>query len=314
MASQNLTTQNNSYYGPTGQNSPVSAYRAGGGNPYSTGWSNYFQGYQGGNGYTPTVMPLLASPTQQQQPLNDQTALARLQGLSGQLDSESTGQSDGVIGVEDLNKALDDTSGKYSEEDKAVIRYMLDNQNGLRGRLDSFDGKGDGTFSVDTINKVVANPNAQPDKPLDQKMSNTEAFITLKEHLDGPLDDGKMDREELFRLKDDPNVSAEVRAAAKKIFENEELFKMADTGGDDDKYDGVIGSKDLDTASRRSDLDKIGVSTSSTSSTAQPVVQNTYQPVNTGNYNMDYYYNSVYGSALGPATDIYRQAMAPPAA
>lgn len=241
--------------------------------------------------------------------MNDTTALARFQGVAGEVDKGASGAADGKVSVEDLKKAMEDTSGKYSKEDKEAIKYLLDNQNGLRGRLDQFDSAGDGSFNVDTVNKVVANPNAQPDLPLDKKMSNSDAFRTLKDYMDSKFM-GKMDREELSRLKDDPNASPEVKAAAKKILENETLFKLADTGGDDDDYDGVIGTKDLDRALNTSNLDTV-TGTTPPPSGSSPVVQGggySLYPTNTGNPNMDYY-GSLYNNILGPANATYQQAM-----
>lgn len=247
-----------------------------------------------------------------QQPLNDMTALARIQAISGELDKQTVGEIDENIGVQDLKSALEDDSGKYSKDDKEAIRYFLENKNGLRGRLDSFDGNGDGLFRTDTINKVVANPNAQPEKTAEQKMSNTEAIRTLKDYLQNRWKKG-VDREELSRMQNDEKLSENERLMAKKLLKNEELFKAGDTGKDkDDNYDGFISYKDCDKLLNRSDLDKIGNGGSGGyPGSGQPVVQggySSYPPANTGNYNLDYYYNSVFGGSLGPAADIFRNA------
>lgn len=281
--------------------------------------SGYFQGYQGVNtdgfagGYG--LHQSVPASTSSQQPLNDMTALARIQNISNELDQQSTGQTDGTIALGDLKQALEDKSGKYSKEDKEAIQYLMDNQNGMRGRLDSFDGKADAMMTVDSINKLVANPNAQPEKEKtpEQKMTNTEAMRIYKDYLGSHMMKG-MDREKLSRMAESDKVSEEERTAFKKLLNNKELFDAADTGRDkNDHYDGHISIQDADKLLNRSDLDQIGVSGNkgNSGSTGQPVIQtgmSSYPLVSTGNPNLDYYYNNIFGSAVGPAADAYRQA------
>ncbi|WP_373531600.1 hypothetical protein [Vampirovibrio sp.] len=275
--------------------------------------SQYFQPSKNQPGFTSNDLgSIMSAQTQQPQPLNDMTALARIQSVGAELDAQTTGEKDNKISIDDLRKAMEDTTEKYSKEDQEAIRYLLDNQNGLRGRLDQFDGKSDGLFTLETVNQVTANPNTQP-KP---KMSNTEAVITLKDHLRGQFKAG-LKREDLFRLQNDEKAPEAVREAAKKLLENEALFKAADTGRDDDgNYDGHISVEDLSKLANRSDVDKIGGGSSSTTTgglAGQSVVQNAYLPVSTGNPNADYYQNNVVNRALGPAIDAFRQANTPAA-
>lgn len=282
----------------------------------------YFQGHQSPNqdGYNSNYglygPQSSSSPPQPKMPLNDTTALARVQVIAGDLDKQVTGEADGNIDLQDLQKAVTDDSSKYTKEQKEAIQYLIDNQNGLRGRLDSFDGKGDSVIKVDTLNKVVANPNAQPEKTAEQKMTNTEAIRIYKDYLGGRRKKG-MDREEISRLAESDKLSEEERAAFKKLLSNKALFDAADTGRDKNgNYDGHISFQDADKLLNRSDLDQIGGGSGSGNGAGgyngQPVIQSgvsSYPPVSTGNSNLDYYYNNVFGSSVGPASDAYRQAM-----
>jgi hypothetical protein len=301
--------------------------------PYSTSFANpYFQGPPAYNGYTPSDTGIMDSTQSQpstqkaptpEPPLNDSVAVARLQVISSDVDTDK----DGKLSVEELRQAMQDKTGKYSKKDKAALQYLLDNQNGLRGRLDQFDGDADGSFAVDTLNQVVADPNAKPG----EEMSNTDALLILKGHLEslprlkwrdrdrgGKKDENRItgiSRDQLAALENDDSVSQEVRDAAKKILENEELFKAADTGSlNDGNYNGHISYQDVKLVLGRSNLDSIGRETSANTSSGQSVIQtsstpldSSYPPVSTGNANLDYYYNSVYNPVLVSATDIYRQ-------
>lgn len=330
-----ISSNQYNYYGSPDRSG---SYQQGGGSnaydPYNqdTVMEKYFGGYQGSNtdqynkpgnldpyltesssGYNQPQFGRNSQYETPQQPMNDMTALTRIQGISDELDKQAGGEANGDIEVTDLQSALDDKSDKYSKEDKKAIQYLLENQNGLRGRLDSFDGNGDGTFKTDTINKIVANPNAQPEKTPEQKMSNTEAIRILKDQYRFPWD--KIDREELSRMQNNEKLSPEERTMAKKLLQNEELFKAADMGRNKkgDEPDGIISPEDCDKLLNRSDLDKIGASSSGyNGNSGQPVIQgggnSSYPPVNTGNYNQDYYYNSVFGRSVGPAADIFRSA------
>lgn len=250
-------------------------------------------GYPPGPGYGP-----------QQPLLNDATALARIQSISGQLDAQVAGQADGLIDVNDLRSALDNKSGKYSKTDKEAIQYMLDNQSGLRGRADHFDGNDDGVFSVDTLNKLVANPKAQAVLPLDQKLTNTQALSSLqtfmKDHKWGSLDRNGLNHIAQY------GDTEEQKAAAKKLLNNEELFKAADTGRDNNgDYDNKISYDDIGSLILRPNVDKIGASTTSTT---PPPGSAPYTPMYSGNYYADAYYNNMYASTLGPATSLYQSA------
>lgn len=314
MTSPNVNNQYNYFAQP-------SSFGLGAQQPYglNSGLGNadlsaYFGGYpstrqDGFNGLSPLGFNAASSPIPQQSsasaqaatlPLNDGTALAKLQGIAGKLDAQSAGAADQKISVGDLESALNDNSGKYSADEKKVIQYLLDNTNGTRGKLDHLDGSDDGTFSIDSLNKTVVNPNAQPP---DQAISNTDAIRNLKDFMD-KNHIGKLSRENLSRLANDSNQDEQLRNAAKKILHNEELFKVADDGGDGGGYDGTIGEKDLSTALRKSDLDSIGGSSSSSGaagSSAVPYSAPAYTPappVSTGNPNLDYYYNNVYNPLL----------------
>lgn len=317
----------NNQYGPYGaQQLYGTGYESGGyNNLYSNPQENltYFQGYQSPNqdGYNSNYglygpEASTSTPQQPKMPLNDATALARIQGIAGELDKQVTGETDSKIDLQDLQKAVADDSGKYTKEQKEAIQYLIDNQNGMRGRLDSFDGKGDSVIQVDTLNKLVANPNAQPEKTAEQKMTNTEAIRIYKDYLGSRMMKG-MDREEISRLAESDKISEDERTAFKKLLSNKALFDAADTGKDkNNKYDGYISIKDADSLLNRSDLDQIGGGSGSGNGAGgyngQPVIQSdvsSYPPVSTGNSNLDYYYNSVFGSSVGPASDAYRQAM-----
>jgi hypothetical protein len=314
---------------------------------YSSNANPYFQGTPYYNGYTPSNQGLVipaqeqeqeqvqvqeqeqVQVQEQEQPLNDTTVVARIQIIASDLDTDK----DGLISIEELRAAQKDETGKYSKEDKAALQYILDNQNGLRGRLDNFDGNADGSFAVDTLDKVVADPNAKPE----EEMSNTEALLILKGHLESQpklrfLDRDRnrsngrfqerltadIDRTGLANLAKDESVSQEVRDAATKILENEELFKALDTGTyNDGNFNGHITHNDVQSLLNRSDVDSIGNESGTSSGGGGVVVQsnplysNTYPPVSTGNSNLDYYYNNVYNQGIAPATDYYNQAQAP---
>lgn len=321
---------NNQYHAFDGPNvyglEQKSSNQSGGYN--HTGEENltYFQGYQGSgtDGYQNNSGIFGPEPqsfsgysnTPPKQPLNDSTALARIQMIADHLDKQITGETNGEISLGDLREAAADDSGKYSKDDKEAIQYLLDNQNGMRGRLDNFDGKGDSLIKVDSINALVANPNAQPEKEKtpEEKMTNTEAIMTLKQFLDRPFVKG-IDREGLIKMSEDEKIDPQLRIAAKKLLQNEELFKAADVGKKNDgKYDGFISVNDLKKLINRPDLDKIGANSGSYGAggfNGQPVIQpgvNAYPPVYTGNSNLDYYYNNIFGTATGPASDAFRQA------
>lgn len=328
MTSPYLTTQptGTSSYADPAAGSPVTgpstgnatdallAKYFGGGSGQAPQYGPGYGGYGGYGGYPGSSNPLWGypppgmGPWSQQPPLNDTTALARIQSISGQLDAQVAGQADGLIDVNDLRSALNDKSGKYSKTDREAIQYMLDNQSGLRGRVDHFDGKDDGVFSVDTLNKLVANPSSQPVLPLDQKLTNTQALMALQTFMKDH-GWGRLDRQSLSHIAQYGDTE-EQKAAAKKLLNNEELFKAADTGRDNNgDYDNKISYEDVSSLILRSNVDKIGASTTST---APPVGGAPYTPMYSGNYYADAYYNNMYASTLGPATSLYQSAPGAP--
>lgn len=337
MTSPYISTQSVSY-AATGAGSPVSGpapvsttdallakYFGGGAGPspqsvsaYNYAWGGSYGGYgaypYGSYGGAFPSSPWGSYPPagpgywQQQPPLNDNTALARIQSISGKLDAQNAGQGDGLIDVNDLRSALDDKSGKYSKADKDAIQYLLDNQNGLRGRVDHFDGQDDGQFSVDSLNKMVANPGSQGVLPLDQKMTNTQALMALQSFMKDH-NWGILNREGLSHIAQYGDTE-EQKAAAKKLLNNADLFKAADTGEKNDgRYDGKIDHADLRGLINRADVDKIGASATSP---MPPAGGAPYTPIYSGNYYADAYYNNMYASTLGPATALYQNAPGAP--
>lgn len=268
-------------------------------NEYFGGMSNgYYNGYQ--NNYNLGVTPASSisigstsgnsgnSSSSSSTPLPDGTVLARFQGLENKLDTQVNSNADQKIDVNDLQNAESDTSGKYSDSDKQVIQAMLDNQDGLRGKIDHLDGQDDGTMTFDSINKMVVNPNAQytPPKTPEQQMTNTQALNTLADymgtaiHLDkaGHKADeyvdkhGKLvasqrgawttDRGKLQKMADDPDVPDNVRTAAKKMLTNTKLAETVDTAHKGGDPDGKYSIKDFqDAINKNPDIDSIGEDT-----------------------------------------------------
>lgn len=217
---------------------------------------------------------------------SDTTLLARFQGLAGKLDTQVNTTADQKIDTNDLRQALDDKTDKYNTDDKQVIQAMLDNTNGIRGKLDHLDGADDGTISIDSINKMVVDPNAPATKiqTPEDKMSNTKALNVMADYMgtaynlskaghraDKYVDKhGKLiapqrgawstDRSKLQRMSEDTEVPEDVRTAAKKLLANKELFKTADTGQHGGDPDGTISLRDCQDAIKHNpDIDSIGV-------------------------------------------------------
>ncbi len=217
------------------------------------------------------------SSTYPQAPMDDNVLMGRFQSIASSLDAQNTGTADGLITTGDLNLAIKDTTGKYSEEDKKVIQAILDNQDGLRGRLDHLDGKDDGMFSIDCINKLVADPTASLVNPVD-KMTNTEAIITIANYQEqNGLSDG-MSRADVQKIMADSNSSPELKNAAQKLLNNTELFRTLETADAHGRPDDIFSYKDAMSALDMPDLDTIGVpaTTVSTASAISPTSSNNY--------------------------------------
>jgi hypothetical protein len=233
--------------------------------------SGYESGHEEEDSYTPP------------EPMSDTAMLARFQGLASKLDTQVKPGEDGNLSVRAMQSALKDKSGKYTKEDKQVIQAMLDNNGGIRGKLDHMDGKDDGIIKIDSINKLVVNPDAKQQTP-ENEMSNTEAANTLASfiksaiHLDaaGHRADKYVDkhgklvapqrgawtirREMLQKLSEDEKVSEKVRTAAKKMLQNQELEDTVDNANKGDDPDGKYSLHDFEKAARKSNFDSIGTS------------------------------------------------------
>jgi hypothetical protein len=203
-----------------------------------------------GNGYYPfTMNPAWGVDTSPgdfmqelpsyQPPLTTQSVIAKMQSIAPEVDGLSDGNKDGKISAQDLRKVVDDQSGKFDQSMKDAANFMLENKNGLRGRLDFVDGKVDGFFTQDSLNQLMADPGYTPPPP--PKLSNTLALTRVRDELknrtqaelDRQLppfirinaeDKVLIGRENIVALANDSNASPEVRAAAQHILDNPALM------------------------------------------------------------------------------------------
>ena len=232
-----------------------------------------------------------------QPPLDDNTLMGNLQGIAGELDTQCNGNADGLIDVGDLNSALKDTTGKYSTKDKQVIQALLNNQDGLRGKLDLLDSKNDGLFSLDSINKLVANPNATYQSPEDA-LTNTDAVSTLETYIEQNKDSrgtDRMDRSTLQALVNDSATTANVKLAAQKFLKNSALFDVVDTADKGGSTDGKFSMNDCKAAINNiSDLNTTGMPAAPTSTSSSSLYTASTGTSNTGS-TTGYNWNSVGG-------------------
>jgi len=247
--------------------------------------SQYFGGLSnaGANGFTGSGNLGLGNHNSTLQTPSETKVLARFQGLAPKLDTEVNSEADQKIDVNDMQTALEDKSEKFNAEDKQVIKEILENTGGVRGKLDHLDGEDDGVISIDSINKMVVNPDAKQQTP-QNKMTNTEACNVMADymgtaiHLDkaghradkyvdkhGKLVAGQRgawttDRGKLQKLSQDDQVPEKVRTAAKKLLENKALLDRVDTAHKKGEPDGKYSIKDFQAAANQSDIDSVGTS------------------------------------------------------
>lgn len=268
--------------------------------PMGTGSSGNYSNYLNPLSTNTGTLSMSSDPSSSTS--SDTTLLARFQGLAGKLDIQVNTSPDEKIDTNDLRQALDDKSDKYSTDDKQVIQAMLDNTNGIRGKLDHLDGKDDGIIKIDSINKMVVDPNAQPEKVKtpEDNMSNTKALNVMADymgtaiHLDkaGHRADKYVDkhgmliapqrgswttnRAKLQRMSEDTEVPEMVRTAAKKLLTNKELYKVADIGHHGGNPDGTISIKDCQDAIKKNpDIDSLGAEGTVPEETEMPAAPET---------------------------------------
>lgn len=216
----------------------------------------------------------MQEPVQYQPQLTTQSVIAKIQSYATDIDGLSDGNKDGQMSAQDLRKVVEDQSGKFDQSLKDAANFLLENKNGLRGRLDFVDGKVDGLFTQDSLNKLMADPGYTPPPP--PKLSNTAALIRVRDELknrkqaelDQQLpsfirinaeDKVLVDRGAIVGLANDPNASPEVKAAAQHILDNPALMdKIArcDEGDSDtrfyiNEFNRVINMSDVETIGAR---------------------------------------------------------------
>jgi hypothetical protein len=216
--------------------------------------------------------PYSGYDTMYQPPLDDNTVIARMQSMAGDIDGLSDGAKDGKISAADLRAVINSDDPKFDAGMKASAQYLLDNDNGLRGRLDGTDGNADGYFTADSLNQLLVNPNYQP-----PQMTNTQALIKVRDalknkaqaQLDSQLpsfihiDAGEevlQSRQDILALANDNSQPPDVREAAQHILDNTALMdKIAKCDENDsdtrfyiNEFDRVINMSDADSIGKTS--------------------------------------------------------------
>ena len=172
------------------------------------------------------------------------------------LDGAAGGRKDGKFGLQDLEAVAADTRQPYTLRNAA--RAVLADPNKLNALDVAGGARVDRTFSAKDLDAVIAegeqNSGGMTLEQVTEILGRNAAleqgnpaggthFDVLDAAKTGKKD-GKISREDCRIVADDPNASDELRAAARALLENDNVFNALDVANGD-RRDGKFSLEDL---------------------------------------------------------------------